>query len=159
MPKLMKRKELWIGFAFVAAFVAIIFALDDKDAVELFNGILFSVAVGVMVTYWPAFWRALGEERKSSSDYLLLGIGISWLSITLHRGLSTVWRAYDKPEWIADHWVWSVFIFLGIIAGTLHITAPHAIDGRVPTWNWIKWGIFVALGTAAAVTFMWWTRS
>lgn len=144
-----------IGSLFVGFYVVLAYLVEAGTLAEFLNGVVFALSAAVIVAYIPAFWEALTTPRPSQKHYLLLGIVVSWTAIGLHRGEAMIWRALGKPEWMSDHWTWILFIYLNILGATLHLTAPGAIDGKVPTKNWVWWGMSVGLGIAVALGVLW----
>ncbi|HEV7255743.1 MAG TPA: hypothetical protein VGN97_21915 [Mesorhizobium sp.] len=126
-------------FWLVAAFVPPI------TMIQLMNFLVLAVAIAVTVSYAPGVWRAVREDRTDRLAQLGLGITLAWVSIVLNRGWNAVMR-FTHSEWMETHIFIAFCIYLSILAATLHITAPGALDGRIPRRNLVMLGVAVGIG-------------
>jgi H+/Cl- antiporter ClcA len=143
---LARSKTVWIAAVFFSAYILMAVYIDRETLALAMSGVLLSVAIGVLATYGHAILDALKKDKPNHVDYLVMGIGLSWLAIGYNRAWGLTFRWLDRPTWMNDHWSLSLFLFAAVLAGTLHITAPGAVDGRIPKRNWVRWGLAVAVG-------------
>jgi hypothetical protein len=123
-------------------------AAGGRLAIEAGNVILMAMATGIVVAYAPVVRQALQRPLIEGGDILAIGIFIAWLGVAYARGVSILWRLADKPvDWL-DSPIWGLHIALSTIGAMCHLVAPGAVEGRVPTRQWIRIGLWVAAGVA-----------
>jgi hypothetical protein len=116
----------------VLAITAIIFgayglgalALGASVAIDLFNMLVFALACGTAATYSKDFWIALKKPLFHGHDTLAYGIFVGWTAVALARGVSIIWRAYDKPESWTDSGLWGVHIAGSAVAAPATFSRP-----------------------------------
>lgn len=122
---------------------AIIIPMDIL--ITLLNVILIAIAIAVTVSFFPGVIEAIRKDSADKVSQLILGIILSWTAVILNRSWSSIARFYDE-EWMQNAPIVGFYIYLAILAGTLHITAPGALNGVVPKRNWITLGCAIASG-------------
>jgi hypothetical protein len=138
-----------------AIYLLLVYFVDRADLITLMNGVMFSVAVAVVATFSRDTIRIIATGDVDREDYLLLGIIAAWASDVAVRFWTTLVRYLGRPEGFVDHPILALFLLWGIVGGVLHLTAPNAIKGKVPTRNWIKVGAAVGIGTVLAFLILW----
>jgi hypothetical protein len=114
--------------------------------------ILVVVAAGVCSTYAISVWHGLTNSGPMPRyTHLALGIFIGWLSIVMNRSWAGMIRLYPLEMWMRESYFISFYVWTSIMAAVFHMTAPGAINGVVPTANWIKIGIAVMVGIMLGV--------
>ena len=124
---------------------------EARVLIEVLNGLVFAIACGVIVAYIPTVSAAVRLRRPGGSDILVVGIWLAWISLVEARIWSIVWRSLGSPRWLVNTDFTTHIIALAALAGIFHLAGPEAIDGRVPTRQWIRIGIIVALGAALSI--------
>lgn len=109
---------------------------------ETLDAILVPLSILVLIIYLPITSQELLKNRLDKSGRLLMGIVLSWTSMTLLRPLGIWARVSGKLGVVSQSPFYGFIIWMMIWAAILHITAPGADAGEVPRWNW---PIFVAL--------------
>lgn len=150
LKAIVMSKMVWVFAALHVAYLLVAFLMPRQDVITLMNGLLFCVAAAVCVTFTRDTVRIIMLGDIDREDYLLLGIVVSWASDVCIRAWVSVMRFLGRPETIVDHPMLGLFILWSIIGGSLHLTAPNAFRGKVPTKNWVKLGITVLFGTTIA---------
>lgn len=151
MPYMYRTLSRWIVIGALVGPTIIYFPtgliFGGRVAIEIGNAILLPLSIGVTLVYAPVFWEALTHGPKVPWHRVLgAGIFIGFLGVAFARVFSIVWRAAGQdPAWL-DSVVWGSHIPLSIAAALGHILAPKAIDGIVPTIQWIKLGALVSAG-------------
>lgn len=109
---------------------------DGEREYELFgflttwpNEIVFPIHEKAMPTI-------LMQRPMDGGSQLLLGILCVWFAEIAISLWSLIWRLSDQ-SWMLDSPILAALLYLKIIGGTLHVTAPRAVDGRVPRRSWI----------------------
>lgn len=139
-----------IAAALFAAYFAVAAFVPFKPLIEILNWGLIGVAGAVTIAYAPVAWRALAAERIDQVQQLTLGICLTWIAAIMMRLWAVAWRATGSPDWMLNSKVVGFFVYAAILGGVLHLTAPGAVDGRVPRRNWVTLG--VAIGAALTVS-------
>lgn len=155
MTRFFRSRTVLIGAGCFALY-GVAFALIPAPFFgEILNAVLFSVSAGVVVTYSSFAFQAACNRSPSSQDYLLLGIWLGWLAMSVRGAVALYWRYANKPPEFTDNFLWLLVLHIAVVSATLHLTAPGAIDGRVPARNWILLGIAVAFGLALMSLAYW----
>ena len=77
-------------------------------------------------------------RTPTHAQQLVLGIVAVWVGGAGNAAWFGLWRLAGKPPWMLENayingfWVWMI-----CVGGVLHLTAPRAIDGRIPRSNWV----------------------
>lgn len=138
-----------MGVVAVGYFLSIA-VLGQEQAIEIGNMILFSLAAGVTVTYTPTAYGGIRYVRLDGATVLSMGIWLGWASITYRTGGSILWRFFDKPDGWLDSALWGMHIIGSCCSALCHLLGPEAMNGRVPTKEWVRIGILVAVSVFAA---------
>jgi len=130
----------WIAAYFVPSYILI----------QIMNYIVIAVAVAVIISFMPSVLVAL--KRGYPIDrvaQLTIGITLAWVASTMIRLWSAGGRILEL-EWMRNSPVIAFCLFLSACAGILHLTAPGAIDGHIPSKNWVIVGVAVGAGCLIA---------
>jgi hypothetical protein len=131
--------------AVVASYPVAIVVLGAQKAIEIGNVMVLALSAGIVVAYAPVARDAFRYGMIDGANILSIGIFASWLATFVARGGSIVWRlAGQPPEWLNSA-PWGFHIALSCMGALCHLIAPEAVAGRVPTRQWIKIGVLVAL--------------
>jgi hypothetical protein len=142
-------------FGLTALYWIIAYFTEFENWIVFMNAILLWVAITVLISYVRPVCLAIERGRVDKVDYLILGIVASWVAQIASRMWSTIYRATGQPNWMFESDILGYIIFIYIIGGVLHITAPGTIGGKVPHRNWIKVGFAVSTGAVLAATLIW----
>lgn len=137
---------IW-GVFWVLAF----FFVSGPVLIQITNYTVMAVAIAVIVSYIPNVIHALerGGPGIDRVGQLTIGIVLAWSASTVLRSWSAATRIFDL-EWMRDSpWI-AFFLLNSTIAGILHLTAPGAIDGRIPGKNWVVVGAAIGIGVFIA---------
>lgn len=141
----------WMGGPLIIfGILCLIFPADFL--IKWLSWILVVVAAGVVGTYISSVWHGLRNNGPMPRyTHLAIGIFLGWLSIVMNRSWVGMIRLYPLEMWMRDSYFIALYVWTTIVAGIFHMTAPGAIDGVVPTENWIKIGIAVMIGILLGV--------
>lgn len=147
------RGRIWLSFV-VLAIGALLFGtlLDDGELTLALRILQASASAGVVYCYARAAYFAFRVEEPIGSDYLIVGILLSFFSMFCQAIYSIVYRLLGGPTWMLYSEVAAPFVLISVIAAVLHVTAPGAVDGRVPPKNRITVGICFAIAVACVLT-------
>lgn len=134
----------------IAAYWVAAFFVPSTYLIQVLNYVLISVAVAVSIAYLPDVYQAIRMDRVDRVAQLSLGIALSWTAVIINRSWVGLIRIADA-DWMRASPMIGFYVFLSILAGVLHITAPGAIDGQIPKRNRITLGLAVAAGILAAL--------
>lgn len=134
-----------------------LFALYWGAAALIPNGPLMEglqslrVAVGVAVTaaYGSVCLEALLAPRPDRVQQLTLGIALAWAAAVFAGCWSLLWRLAGQPSWMLNAGIDGFWIWLQILGGVLHITAPGTADGGTPARSWLLLAAGVGAGALA----------
>lgn len=152
MIKLIRLRFLAMFVAPNAAFIGAAWFTPPAQLIGLFSAILLALSIGVCVAYHrPVRDILFGDEPLERSDWLALGIFLSWFGNLILRLHSIIWRALGRPDWLENNHAISYSLFMIACAAAFHLAAPGAIGlKRVPTERWVKIGVLSAFGVFAA---------
>ncbi|WP_073051397.1 hypothetical protein [Kaistia soli] len=147
---LARSRTVWIAVSLLIGYWPVAWLFSGPGFIELLNSILLGVSTAVMISYAPEAIRAATHARPDKTDQLILGIVVTWLATILFRGWGIWSRATGFPEWMRYSPMFGFMIFLFILGGVLHITAPNTIDDRVPRRAWMRVGLAIGAGAFIA---------
>lgn len=134
-------RTVWIGLALLACYPLLGAALGTRPLTEALQAVRIAIGVAVAVAYGTACLDALLGPRLDRVHQLALGIALAWTAAVLAGSWSLLWRLAGEPAWMLGSALEGFLVWLQILGGSLHLTAPGAIDGRVPKRNWIMLGL------------------
>ena len=144
----------WIALGSLVIYTLGILFLDVTGFRRLFSAIMLAVSVSVFVGYSKGvFARDITTEVR----LLLTGILCTWLAVAYSRGYQIVYTDFLHPfEVVQPEPFWAAFsstlgYFAVSVGGMLHLTAPGALGGNIPTRNWLKLGGAVGCGVLVAL--------
>lgn len=115
--------------------------------IKWLSWILAVISIAVVVTYLEAVWSGLRHRGPMPRyTHLALGIFLGWLAIVENRTWVGLIRMFPLDMEMRQSYFIAFYVWTSIVAAFFHLTAPRALDGRVPTANWIKIGVAVAIG-------------
>lgn len=127
------------GFIWMAAII------PNGVLTEFLRVAQIAVAVAVLVAYARDGWAALQKHRPDNTEQLVLGICTGFVAV-LGAGIwSLLWRLAGQPAWMYNSDTNAFLVFLVVLAGVLHVTAPGAIADSIPPRRWVFWGILTGL--------------
>ena len=134
-------------------FGTVAFNIGAEQLIRIFNSALLALSIGVCVAYHrPVLDILFDDQEMERSDWLALGIFMSWLGNTVLRMNSIAWRAMGRPDWFDNTHIGSYGLFMVLCAASFHLAAPGAIGTkRVPTERWVRIGALIALGVFASI--------
>ncbi len=154
ISKIARHKMIWIAIS-LSLIYWIMAAIAPVDiTLESLNWILVATATVVTIAYAPVAIGAVASGRPDRVEQLVLGIVCSWGATIAMRTWSGVWRFLDQPDWMASSRIFGFFIYISILGGVLHITAPGAADGVIPRKNWVMLGLAIGSGALIAGFFI-----
>lgn len=136
----------WLALPFLL-FGVISLIFPAAFLIKWLSWILVVMAIGVVATYIMAVWYGLRRYGPMPQyTHLAIGIFLAWMSVVMTRTWSGIIRAYPLETWMRDSYFIAFYIWTTLMAGVFHMTAPGAINGIVPTANFIKIGVAVMIG-------------
>lgn len=139
----------WMGIPFIG-FWAAAFFIPSEILIQGLNCVLIALAAGVAATYWPTVYQGIKTGQMPRYTHLAIGIFFGWIAMDMTRVWAGLIRIYDL-DWMRDSRFVAFYIFTSIMAGVFHISAPGAINGTIPTKNWIHIGIAVMVGVLIGI--------
>ena len=125
---------------------------------ELINGMVASIAIGLAVAYFPGVWRQFRIKRSGVTGPELLLLGITLVQVSL--GTLYVWawafRYFGGPPWMEDHAFRGWIVYLLFLGGVLHLMAPGMQPVSPPPLErpWVQVGVMVAIGLGIGVLML-----
>lgn len=147
----LKRSTLLsIMSVFAIGYFGAIWLLGQERAIEIGNTMLMSLACGIVVAYTPTASAIMRYRTLDGATVLCFGIWLGWASIAYRTGGVIIWRFVDKPDGWLDSAIWGLHILGTCCSAVCHALGPEAINGGVPTRQWIWVGLMV---TTALLVF------
>lgn len=100
----------------------------------------------VLYVYGADAWKALTAPNPKRTDFLIVGIWISFASHMMQSLYSILYRL-SPSQWLLNSEIVSPIVLLGVVAAILHVSAPGAVDGTVPRRNRVALGVGVGAAT------------
>lgn len=114
----------------IAPFVSI------SPLIEWLRAAQLVISLSVAILYLPGLVEILFVRAPSQVQQLVFGIVIAWAGGAGISAWLGLWRMAGRPEWMLDSAISGFFTWMICVGGFLHLTAPRAIDGRIPRANW-----------------------
>jgi len=130
---------LFILYQAINAFV------PNADMIVAVRVLACSVYAAVIYVYGRDAWVAVSTPDPKRSDFLIVGIVLSFMSHFGQSAYAIAYRLADAPAWLLNAEVIAPVVILSMVAGVLHVTAPESIEGTVPRRNRYALGAFVGL--------------
>lgn len=155
ISKLIRSRSAWAATILLGGFWVVTAFTPRMETIEFLRIVQISVGVVVVVSYAAHALRALLEPYPTRVQQLSMGIDIGFLSLVLGGIWFLLWRMADQPYWMPNSRLAAFFIWLSILAGVLHVTAPGAVNGQVPTRAKVLLGLAVGSGALVFLTLLW----
>jgi hypothetical protein len=139
---------LFVGYQSINAFV------PNADMILATRILATGFYSAVLYVYGRDAWGAFRKPEPKRSDFLIVGIWLSFLSHWCQNLYSLAYRLAQAPEWLLTAEVVSPIVMLSMVASVLHVAAPGAVDGTVPRRNRIALGIGIGLAVFAVAVLM-----
>ena len=151
-PENIRSIIAWTAFVLGCGYVALNAVLPNNDmniAVDILIGVM---ALVVLSFYIRAAFLALWTGSEKNTDYLIVGICLSWMSQDGQAWLRAILRLSGFNQTLANSELFVPIKLLSVIAAVLHIVPKGAANGVVPRGNAhaIIIGLFVAAGLVVA---------
>lgn len=150
-PENIRSVILWTAFVLACGYVALNAILPNNDlniAVDILIGVMAAV---VLTFYIKAAWLALWTGSRTNTDYLIVGIALSWLSQDGQAWLRTILRLSNFSPAFANSELFVPIKLLTVVAAVLHIVPKGAANGIVPRGNTNS--VLIGFGIAVALIF------
>ncbi len=148
-----RSPNVWAFAALCGAFWLLALATEYRPLNVFLQCTTLAVSVAVMFAYAAPGLEALQKREIDREDHLVLGICLAWLGVFLRSGFIILWRVgwlWGNPHSTIDsHWV-NLFNFMILLGGVLHITAPGAMNNRIPPRNLALLGAAFGAGAGLA---------
>ena len=125
------------------------FLAPNHYTIELLRIAQAAIGVTVVTAYMPMALRALLSKNPDRVGQLSMGITLGFSSLVFSGLWFLLWRMGGQPAWMLSSEFAGFVIWMSILAGVLHVTAPGAINGMVPRRNLIILGL--TMGAAVAI--------
>ncbi|MRI57472.1 hypothetical protein D8770_26600 [Methylobacterium sp. DB1607] len=150
-PENIRSVIAWTAFLLGCGYIALNAVLPNNDmniAVDILIGVMATV---VLSFYIRAGILALWTGSRTNTDYLIVGIALSWLSQDGQAWLRTILRLSNFNPAFANSELFVPIKLLTVIAAVLHIVPKGAANGVVPRGN--TYSVLVGFGIAAVLVF------
>ena len=124
MTNIVRSRIVLAGIALSLIYLSLAWVLPLSAFIDVLNGIFVGVMVAVAIVYFPLFWASLRTPRFDRTAQLSVGIGCVWLSLAIARVFSAWLFVNNETGGFLSNPISGYAIFLAIIGGALHITAP-----------------------------------
>lgn len=147
-----RSATLWLGGFIIFSYWLFAPLMPGEQLVEWLRSSQIIVSVIVAIAYMPSIVEILKERMPSQAQQLVLGIVVAWAGAAGNAGWFLLWRLAGKPEWmVGTASINGFFIWMMVVGGFLHLTAPRSIEGTFPRSNWVRIVVVLALSAALAV--------
>lgn len=130
---------LLIGYQTINAFV------PNADMIVATRILAAGFYSAVVFAYAGDAWEAVRAPKPQKSDFLIVGIWLSFLSHLMQTIYAIIYRLADAPLWLLNAEVVPFIVGASILAAMLHIVATGAIEGEVPRRSQVALGIGVGM--------------
>lgn len=139
---------LLAGYQLINAFV------PNADMIVATRTLAAGFYAVVLYVYAADAWRATMKPEPRRSDFLIVGIWLSFLSHFGQTVYSLVYRLADAPGWLLNAEIVPFIVLFSVLGAVLHVAAPGSVDGTVPRRNRIALGIGVGLAVLTVMALL-----
>lgn len=154
LPAILRSGTLWAAALLFALYWPAAVLAPPGFLLEGLHAVRIAVCAVVVVAYAPVCLEALALGRIGRVEQLSLGITVGWGALLLQGLWSLLWRLAGRPAWMVDSDLDGFLVWVTILGAVLHVTAPGAVDGRVPRRTWIVTGLAFGAGLLAAALLL-----
>lgn len=158
MRRFIRNRIVIFTFAAWVAYWPFALLVPHDVMLELINGLVAALSVGLVVAYMPGVWSRLRENPYlvTGADMLVLGIVVVQFAVAGLFIWSWAFRVLGQPQWMIDHPFRGWFLYLLSLGGALHLMASDVgpINYHIPDRGWMRVGIMTALGFGVGVLVM-----
>jgi len=140
---------VWGGLFCLSIFWIVAAIARFEHYIPLVHALRFMVAVAATVAYAVGVRKILQRRPIDRLSQITLGVTVAWFAEACLAFGSLWYRLDDTMTWWTDSPIVAFLLYTKTLGGVLHITAPGAIDGQVPTRNWVI--LAVAIGAAVGL--------
>lgn len=151
-PENIRSVIAWAAFVIGCGYLVLNVALPNNDvniAVDILIGVM---ALVVLAFYIPAALLALWTGSRANTDYLIVGIALSWMSQDGQAWLRAILRLSNFNPAFANSEFFVPIKLLSVVAAVLHIVPRGAANGIVPKGNTAS--VLVGFGLASLLVFV-----
>jgi hypothetical protein len=153
--KFLASRSIRIATVCIVAFWVVLLIAPRNETIELLRITQASMAAAVAVAFSSLATYALLKIYPDRVEQMSMGVALGFFSSFGFGFWALLWRLAGKPDWMLESSVQAFWIYLSILAGALHITAPGAVDGRIPRPNKIALGTAVGAGVLVFLLLLW----
>ncbi len=154
-PETIKKQIVFATIVLVGTVFMLNFFVPNADLILAERIFQASVAMSVVVVYWPDARAAWLSDSPERGDYLIVGVTLGWIATFFQAMFSVVFRLAGMPLWFTNIDANSLWILMSAISGILHIVAPGGLDGIVPRRNRIMLGIGMGVAVMGICVVLW----
>ena len=133
----------------------IAWALPQPIIVELVNGMVAALSVGLAIAYAPGIWTMTRRNpyHLTGADMLVLGVTMVQVSIAALFAWAWFFRYSANPEWMSNHLFRGWMVYQLMIGCVLHLIASDVgvLKNQVPARSWKHLGLITAIGIGLGV--------
>jgi hypothetical protein len=147
-----------LGFAILVTcilFSLVLMALDRNKTFEFANSVVMAASAGIAFACAPASWKAMKAPAKAlrAGQVVVVALFIGSIGDFGVFGSRWLWRAIDRPDWLADHWLAGMSLLLVSIERAMILASAHGSDeGEMTPAAWRNAALVVAGGALLSAT-------
>lgn len=144
-----RRRVLWCLALHAVGFTAAVTFLPPEIYFPVLQAMRLSIAVVLVLTFSRGITAILMQRELDQGSQLILGILCAWSAEIAISAWALAWRITDQ-SWMLNSPILAALLYMKVLGGTMHITAPRALDGRVPRRSWIMLMVGVTVAALLA---------
>ncbi|WP_262027555.1 hypothetical protein [Microvirga sp. Mcv34] len=148
---LIRNRIIWAATAAFGVYWILAAIIPNDEWLAFLRSLLLIVSLAVAIAYSRPVLFALAHHQYDRVIHLTLGITLGWIATLLSSLWGLIWRISGQPAWMLNNDIVGAFFWLQFLAAVLHLTAPGAVDGKVPTRSWLLVGVTIAGGLGMAI--------
>ena len=140
------RQVLYLtGLALVAGYQTINVFVPNADMIVATRILATGFYAAVVFAYAGDAWDAVRAPEPEKSDWLIVGIWLSFLSHLCQSIYAIIYRLADAPMWLLNAEVVPFIVGLSMVAAMLHILATGGVKEGVPRRSQVTLGLATGL--------------
>lgn len=126
---LLRSRTLATATALFALYWGAAALVPNATLIAGLQGLRIAVGIAVTMAYGAVCLEALVVRRPDRVQQLTLGIALAWTGAVGAGGWSLFRLFAGQPSWMLDSSFDGFWMWLQILGGVLHLTAPRGAEG------------------------------
>lgn len=133
-----RSPTFWWGLVVILSYWVWAPPMDTNAQTEWMRAFLITIGLTVVVAYTPGVFKFLTTTSPVQAQQLTMGIVVAWFGTAMSGIYLLLWRMAGQPAWMVNNDLNGFWLWLQIVGGILHVSAPRSIENEIPRPSWSR---------------------